>query len=296
MKATTIILPPDGIVPIGIIQFVHGMAEHRKRYIETLDYFSQYGFICAIADLPGHGENIDKEEDIGYFGRHGMKHLIEETHDFTAFLKHEYPGLPVTLIGHSMGSLIVRAYAKKYDEEINTLIVCGSPSDNKLAGMGQMLIRFISIFKGWRYKSPFIANMVTGPFEKAFSNEYRKNSWLAANSAVADYYNKDPMCGFMFTLNGYYNLLSLIRTVYSKDHWKMRNPKLRIAFISGKEDPCKVNDKYFKDAVELMKSVGYTNVTSKLYQGMRHEIFNERNKVTVYEDILQIIAAQADDL
>ena len=58
MRPSTITYPPEGVKPVGIIEFVHGMCEKRQRYEKTMEYFNQKGFICAIADMKGHGENI----------------------------------------------------------------------------------------------------------------------------------------------------------------------------------------------------------------------------------------------
>jgi len=56
-------------------------------------------------------------------------------------------------------------------------------------------------------------------------------------------------------------------------------------FLSGAEDPCRGNDAKFNQAVELLCSVGYTNVTARLFPGMRHEILNELQKELVYADV-----------
>lgn len=300
MKAITIKLPPAGVIPVGIIQFVHGMCEHRKRYESVMDYFCEHGYICAIADLRGHGENIVSSDDFGYFGKNGDKILVEETHDFSCYLKREYPGLPLILIGHSMGSLIARAYTKKYDEDIDMLVLSGSPSENKLAGLCKGIIKIIALFEGWHYRSNLIYNLVNGSFEKPFVTEGHRNAWICSDISVADSYNKDPLCGFIFTLDGYYALMNLMISAYSRDGWKKRNRNLKITFFSGSADPCRINDKAFHSAVNNMRKIGYPNVSGKLYPGLRHEILNERNKDKVLDDILQIIdgtvnsASQAD--
>lgn len=294
MRPSTIIYPPDGMKPVGVIEFVHGMSEKRQRYEKTMKYFSEKGFICAISDLKGHGENILTKDDLGYFGEKGYKGLVDDVHEFTMFLKREYPGLPFVLIGHSMGSLIVRAYLKKHSREINAVILSGSPSDNPMAGLGKKLIRFMEIFRGGHYRSPMIEKMVTGPFEKPFAKEGILNAWLTTDRSVVEDYNKDPLCGVPFTLNGYYALMSLLQSVYSKLGWTSKNPSLPIMFISGAEDPCRRSDKAFKKAVTHLKNCGYPNIYSKLYQDMRHELFNEKNCDEVYEDIIKFFIVKLE--
>ena len=71
----------------------------------------------------------------------------------------------------------------------------------------------------------------------------------------------------------------------------MKNPTLPIHFVAGSDDPVIKDElKWFK-AIESLRSVGYENVTGKLYEGMRHEIFNEFGKEGVYEDLLTFIRA-----
>ena len=287
MRPTTITYPPDGIKPIGIIEFVHGMCEKRQRYEQTMEYFNKKGFICAIADMTGHGENILTEDDLGYFGDEGYKGLVEDVHQFTMFLKREFPNLPLVLIGHSMGSLVARAYLKKYSKEVDSVVLSGSPSDNPLAAIGKRLVRFIAFFRGWYYRSPMIENLINGPFEKPFEKEGILNAWICSDRNVVEEYNADPLCGVPFTLNGYYALISLLQTVYSKMGWTNKNRDLPIMFVSGMDDPCRRNDKAFKKSVSHLKHCGFPNTFSKLYSDMRHEIFNEPNREEVFEDILK---------
>lgn len=293
MRPTTITFPPEGIEPLGIIEFVHGMCETRKRYKKTLQYFSNCGFICAISDIKGHGENILTTDDLGYFGHEGYKGLVEDVHQFTMFLKREYPNLPLIIVGHSMGSLIVRAYLKKFSNEVNAVVLSGSPSDNQLAGFGKRLIRFMALFRGWNYRSPMIEKMVNGLFEKPFMKEGIVNAWICSDRDVVEEYNKDPLCGVTFTLNGYYALFSLIQTVYSKLGWSKKNRDLPVMFVSGENDPCRQGDKAFKKAVLHFKHCGFPNTFSKVYKGMRHEVFNEKNASEVYEDILKFLEIKA---
>lgn len=290
MQPVTIIMPPGDMNPIGVMTFVHGMCEHRKRYEKIMETYSEKGYVCAMMDLKGHGDNINNLDELGFVGKKGYMQYIDDLHDFIIYLKREYPGIPLILVGHSMGSLIARVYTKLHDDMIDCLILSGSPSYNKATGLGKVLVRLTALINGWDYRSPMIAEMVTGAFEKPFAKEGIKNSWLSSDTGVATLYNKDSLCGFTYTLNGYMALLNLISQTYTEKGWVLKNPKLRIAFLSGGDDPCRINDKKFKKAVELMRNVGYRRVTSKLFPGMRHEIFNEIRVRDVYECIDDVLS------
>ena len=148
MRPHTITYPPDGVEPIGVIEFVHGMCETRNRYAAPMEYFSRHGYICAIADMRGHGENILTTDDLGYFGEEGYKGLVNDVQEYTMYLKREFPNLPFILLGHSMGSLVVRTYLKKYSQEVDAVILSGSPSENSLAAAGKFLAKFLAFFRG----------------------------------------------------------------------------------------------------------------------------------------------------
>lgn len=289
MRPNTITYPPDGVKPIGVIEFVHGMCETRYRYAKAMKIFNNHGFICAITDLRGHGENILTTDDLGYFGDEGYKGLIDDVHEYTLYLKREFPKLPLVLLGHSMGSLVVRTYLKKYSRDVDAVILSGSPSNNMFASPGKILIKIMAKFRGWHYRSPFIEHMVNGPFEKAFAKEGIVNAWLTCDRHIVEEYNKDPLCGVPFTLNGYYGLMSMIQQVYGKTGWTCKNQSLPIMFMSGANDPCRRNDKAFKKAVAHLKHCGYPNTYYKLYDDMRHELFNELNNEVVYYDILKFL-------
>lgn len=288
-NATLLTIPTGDVKVKGIIIFVHGMCERKERYTHVMDYFSRNGYICAASDLRGHGERADAIGQLGYFGKSGDKAFVKDLHKSILQLKNDFPNLPLILIGHSMGSLIVRAYAKKYDNEVDILVVCGCPSNNTAAGIGKLLIKSMALVKGWQYKSEFIKKLVSGGYNKSFASEGSDNAWLSTDKTISEKYNSDKLCGFTFTLNGYYCLLSLITTVYSRKGWRMANAELPIHFISGGDDPCRVSDKKFLEAVSHMKNVGYINVSSFLYPGRRHELFNESNQSEIFDDILQFI-------
>ena len=108
---------------------------------------------------------------------------------------------------------------------------------------------------------------------------------------VVNAYNKDRKSGFLYTLNGYYTIMEMMSKVYngSADKWARKNRSLKISFLSGEDDVYMVSRKKFFKAVDRMKSIGYKNVDYKLYPGMYHEIFNEKDKMTVYNDMLNML-------
>ena len=274
--------------PKGIFQIVHGMAEHKERYYGFMEFLASKGYVAVIHDQRGHGESLKQPDDLGYIYDGGWLAMVEDIKVVQDWARGEYPDLPVYLFGHSMGSMEVRSFTKRYDSTIKRLIVCGCPSDNPAKGAGRALTRIIAFFRGWRYRPNLINQMSFGAYNKPFEKE-GPCAWLSKNPDNVKTYLKDPLCGYCFTANGFYGLLGVMKDCYNPKGWAMKNPALKILFISGAEDPCRVDDKAFGKAVEFMRTRGYSSVESKLYPTLRHEILLEKEAQQVYEDVLSFV-------
>lgn len=273
--------------PRFCLQITHGMAEHKRRYIPFMEYIASLGGACIISDMRGHGETSNPA-DYGYFGENGVEATLSDLHQIGLVLRQKYPGLPMILFGHSMGSLVARSYAAEHDHHLAALILSGEASNNPAVGAGLMLTRLIALFRGDRYRSPLIESMSTGAYDKAFP-EGEKFQWLSVNEENRQKYIEDPGCGFPFTLNGYDTLFSFMKRTYSPKFYHVWRKDMPILFLSGEEDPVMGDKKAFEDAVRFMRDMGYRNVRSKLYPGMRHEILMESERETVYADVVAFI-------
>ncbi len=277
----------------GVVQIVHGMCEYKERYEGFIDYLTQNGYIVFAHDHRGHGGSVTANENLGYFGDKKGEAIVDDAALVTDGIRRLYPGLSVTLFGHSMGSLVVRAYIQKYEEKIDKLIVCGSPSKNSLAGFGLMLNGVISAFRGKKYRSRLMANASTGGGDDKFPGE-GKNAWLTRDKTVVEKYNADEKCNFVFSCNGFSNLLHLVKNAYKKKKYPAKHSDLPIFFMAGADDPVIGSEKKWLAAQQFLRDVGYKNVTGKLYPKMRHEILNELGKEEVYADALAFIEKSAE--
>ena len=277
----------------GVVQIVHGMCEYKERYEGFIDYLTQNGYIVFAHDHRGHGGSVTANENLGYFGDKKGEAIVDDAALVTDEIRRLYPGLSVTLFGHSMGSLVVRVYIQKYEEKIDKLIVCGSPSKNSLAGFGLMLNGVISAFRGKKYRSRLMANASTGGGDDKFPGE-GKNAWLTRDKTVVEKYNADEKCNFVFSCNGFSNLLHLVKNAYKKKKYPAKHSDLPIFFMAGADDPVIGSEKKWLAAQQFLRDVGYKNVTGKSYPKMRHEILNELGKEEVYADALAFIEKSAE--
>lgn len=273
--------------PIGIVQTVHGMIEHKERYYPFMEWLSEHGYACIVGDLRGHGASVLREEDLGYMGKDGWKAFVEDTKTIGDWARREFGDIPFTLIGHSMGSLVVRSYLKRYDSTIDRLIVSGSPSDNPAKGAGKAIAKAIQAIRGSHCRASILHKISFAGYNDAFKEDAGYDrAWVCSNPEILKAYHSDPLCSFLFTADGFVNLFELMSDCYSKDGWHVTKPNLPVRFLSGALDPCRTSDKAWEDAVKFLTRRGYSNVSGKLYPGMRHEILNETDRLTVWNDIL----------
>lgn len=276
---------PEG-EPKAIVQLLHGMCEHKERYLPFMEFLAENGYASIIHDHRGHGESIRDTSEFGYMYEAGAQSIVEDVKQINSLFKGQFQGKSCYLMGHSMGSLVARAYSKKYDDTIDGLIVCGCPSNNPMSGLGIVLAKAGGKLFGDKKRASLLQGIMFKNHNKGIENPASVNSWVCANESAVEAYDADELCGFTFTYNGMENLCKLVRSVYGKQGWEMKNHGMPIHFISGKEDPCLVSEKKFQQAVDHMRNMGYQQVSSTLYAGMRHEILNELEHKKVYKDIV----------
>ena len=110
--------------PRAVVQLMHGMAEHIDRYAPLARTLNAAGYLVAGLNHRGHGARTER---LGYFApEKGWDCLVEDAHNFSQQLTSEYPGLPLILLGHSMGSFAAREYALRYGDELSALVLSGT--------------------------------------------------------------------------------------------------------------------------------------------------------------------------
>lgn len=270
----------------GIVQFSHGMSEHKERYFNFMEYLSNNGYVCIINDHRGHGNSVKDKNDLGYFYTEDVNYIIDDLYDITSYIKNKFPNKKLYLFSHSMGTLVARGYMQKYDNEIEKIILCGTPTRNQFTSFA---IFMAYLFKtiGMGKKPNKILNYLTFA---SYNKEYKKeNEWLSKNPENISIYNDDELCGFIFTTNGFINLYKLLKKAFEPQKYEMKNKNLDIFLIAGEDDPVIQSRQKFKELEEFLKKLGYKNIRSKLYPELRHEILNEKEYEQIYRDVLKFL-------
>ena len=274
--------------PVAVLQLVHGMCGCKERFEQFMEYMAAGGVVCVVSDLRGHGDSVWSPEDRGYMYKGGYKALLSDIRQVSDWILAEFPGLPYYLIGHSMGSLAARLCVKEDDSHLSGLVICGSPSWNPLTVFGKWMTGLCCALGLGRRRPEFLQKITSDRYNRRFASE-GPQSWTCSDPLSRKQFRENPRCNFRFTLNGTYNLLCMMGQTYSSSPWKVSVPQLPVLFLAGADDPCIISETKFNQAVNRMRQAGYRNVHSRLYPGMRHEILNETDKITVWNDILDFI-------
>ena len=278
----------------GAVQITHGMAEHIDRYDHFARYLADSGFLVYGMDLISHGGSRKEGEPLGFFGEdQGWDHLIADIGTLRKMVQADYPSTPFVMLGHSMGSFLVRSYAARTGGGFQGYILSGTAGGSWRYRFGRWLAGR-EIKKG-RGKEPAekLNNMMIGGYTKRFSAPRTTHDWLSRDTDLVDLYVDDPLCGFPFTAYGMRDLFDGLLEISNK-RWAQRMPKRPTLLLSGAKDPVGGSGKGVLQVERWLRSTGH-KVACKLYPYSRHEILNEINKQETYEDILLFLEIIAID-
>ncbi len=274
---------PDG-EPKGVFHVVHGMTEHIGRYDTFLKEMAESGYVVVAYDNLGHGKTAKDKSELGFIAKkNGWKKITDDVYAVSKIIKEEYPGLPYYLMGHSMGSFIVRNAAATYPDLMDKLIVMGTGGPMAATKPALGMINTIKFFRGKRHISPLIEKLAFGEYNKGFGDG-SNGDWLSKNPEVRRVYNADKFCNYHFTVSAMYDLVKINDAVNKKKWFKKISKTLPILLVSGSEDPVGEHSKGVKKVYKLLKKRG-ANVRMKLYEDNRHEILNDTARDEVIEDI-----------
>lgn len=313
----------------GVVQIAHGMIEHRAKYKAIAEFLAKNGFIVAVNDHRGHGDSVncdsrnlgesaqDSKTDshestadsidspknkiyLGEMGKDGFEMALDDMRNLCLSLKSRFKPKKFILIGHSMGSLLSRRFLQEYEDGLDMLVLCGTPSPQPFISVG---IAFLKILRFFGLKN--VARDFANKFSLlSFNAKYAKIDDLAdgknsgtfwINRDIAELQRKlaDNKQNFTFTINSFINLFAGLRRVFCPYPRKIANPayesRLPILFVSGEDDAC---GGFGKGAIRAFKHIiaqGYGNAKLILYANARHELFLELNKDEVFSDIMRFI-------
>ena len=287
-----IVWEPDG-EPKAILQIIHGMVEFIDRYDDFAKFLNKHGFLVAGEDHLGHGESVQSDEYHGYFGEEGNAHVIADIHHLRELLQKEYPNTPYLMLGHSMGSFLIRQYITEngcaYAEGLKGVIVMGTAwQPAPVLAMGKLMAKLLGTKKVGK-SAELIDKMSFGSYLKRIENPKTISDWLTKDEKIVEWYRNEPWCTFHFSPNAYYNMFLGMQKAHDIERMKKLPEGLPILFCAGAEDPVGNWGEGVRKAFMVYTENTPCEVSIKLYDGDRHEILNELDKEKVYADMLEFL-------
>lgn len=271
----------------GVLQLVHGMAEHIARYDRLARALCAAGYTVAGHSHLGHGEDA-REDELGFFGRRdGWDHLVEDVHAAHEMLLKRFPGQRFAILGHSMGSFVTREYLLRYGGDLTAAVICGTGwFPGPLCSVARAAAALCGVFGGWQKPAPLVDRLMSKDNNKAFAPVRTPFDWLSRDTAEVDKYMADPRCGFLFTARGYYDMFTGLKSLSRLHRLAALPGNLPVLFISGDADPIGTQGKGVSTVAQQFRDAGVRDVTVRLYPGARHELFNETNRDEITAELI----------
>jgi len=253
--------------PVGVVQISHGMGEHSLRYGDLAGFLNQAGFHVYANDHRGHGSTAKSKEALGNFGARGWDALVEDMARLTGLARDRERGLPVILLGHSMGSFATQAYLLDHSDLLGAAVLSGSAAVDKL-----------------QMSSSGDADLTA--INREFEPARTPFDWLSRDNDEVDKYIADPLCGFGVIARSMATMAAASLRIIDPAQLERIRKDLPIRIMAGDKDPINHNLEWLRPVAERYRAAGIKDVTEKFYRDGRHEMFNETNSAEVYRDLL----------
>ncbi len=283
--------------PKAVVQIIHGLAEHSKRYTRVAEVLCNEGYACYANDQRGHGltagdlTEATLEGHAGVLGANGWRGVVNDVHELSEIIKKEHPDLPLFLLGHSWGAFTAQDYIQEWGNELKGCVLSGTNGKVRrlVITAGKILL-----------KSEIKKRGPTEPSQKMYDMNFKSNNnlwdkdeeatgfeWLSRDKAEVQKYIDDPWCGFVPPATLWLEFLKGFEKIYKNQNEQKIPKNLPILFISGSLDPIGTKSLGVKAMIKRLTKYGLSELTSIFYENARHEIFNEINRDEVFKDLIE---------
>lgn len=308
MKTKTLVVPasdgfslfvrvwqPDGSKKRGILQIVHGMAEHSQRYEILASFLVESGWEVWAHDARGHGQTLSLNSEEGQppaqkgflAPKDGFFCCVEDVAVIASHIKSLEPSMPLFLMGHSWGSFQAQAAIERDTGLWDGCILSGTRGPSRaLMGFGRILASLVMALRGPRRHSRLVWTLADGAYIKPFKPERTPFDWLSRDRKVVDAYIADPLCGFPCPVIFYRDLFHGLFSIHAPSAMARIRRDFPILILAGLRDPVGDMGKSPRALAARYAKLGLSYVSLNLYPEGRHEMLNELVRDQVHRDIL----------
>ncbi len=277
--------------PKGIVHILHGMGEHAKRYEPFAEFLTQHGYTVVAHDHRNHGRSVENAKSIGIFDKdETFESMVNDVMAVQSHIRTKTKA-PMIMLGHSMGSIILRRYLQRTVQIPDAAILMGTLERyTRISGGGiYALARLSGLFKKSQKRNTFVFKLLNSSMKKSLKKKEPSTAWIAYDESVVQDYIDDPKSGFIYNKQFYNSFFKALIEVNKADNIK-RSANIPTLFISGEDDPLSKNMEAIKELKDLYESlITDFNATLITVPNARHEVLNEANKQETFEKILKWI-------
>lgn len=279
---------PENRKPRGALQLVHGISEYIGRYAPFAAWLADNGFLVVGHDHLGHGQTAGAPGELGFLSpQNGWHHLVEDVHTLRVLTEEQVPNLPYFLLGHSMGSFVVRTYLIDYPGTVDGCILSGTGQESPaVLFFGRLAAKLIRRVRGPKSISRFLTALTLGSYNAGFRPTRTGADWISRDTDVVDAYVADPLCRFVPTTGMFLDMTDGLLYISSPENLARMDPRTPVYLFSGRDDPVGGKGEGVQTVDSFFRVAGCRDHTVRLYPGGRHEMLNEINREEVYQDIL----------
>ncbi len=260
--------------PLGVVQIAHGLAEHGSRYDRLAQTLNAAGFVVHAHDHRGHGSSLVPGGRLGEFGPAGFAALIDDVAAYGASIEHDE--LPLFLLAHSMGSFAAQSVLLDHSAQYAGVVLSGSTALDVLAAS-------LAESEGPAGLEAFNAGF-------AHRTGYE---WLSRDEAEVDAYVASPLCGFDVPEDAIPQMFAQAGRLADPDALSGIRPDLPLLIVSGQADPLSGDGQLVELLGQRYRDAGIADVTTRVFPGARHEIFNETNRDAITTEVVDWLTAHS---
>lgn len=261
--------------PRAIVQIVHGLGEHSRRYLRLIAQLLDAGFVVAADDHSGHGRTAMESGIWADAGADADRVVVDDEQTLLNTVRRQFPDLPVIVFGHSWGSMIARSLASR-EPDIDGLILGGIAA--QMHGIESVLDRTALDVEPGDAPAPddLVASLFDG-FVSRYGEGAGPTDWVAADADVVSDHARDPLNNFGAPMSR--RFLKGFVALYDEansDHWYRSIPEsLPVLILAGDGDPVANYGEGAYHVGNRLIEAGRRDVKVHVYTGFRHEVHNE---------------------
>lgn len=271
---------------VGVLQLVHGMLEYIKRYDELARRMASAGYFVIGHDHLGHGDSVKGPEELGCLGEEGAVLWLKDVELVRRMACALCPNVPCIMLGHSMGSFLVRRYLIYHGDRVDGAVLLGTGQQRFLTVKLGLLLVYAGMLRGGRDgRSRILDFLSCEGYARRYPDNAHTGSWMSRDPQILMDALQDERMNFQFTRGAYEALFRTVEEDIDLRRVRRMPKELPLLVLSGTEDPVGDYGKGVLRFIRMLKKAGMEDVTYTLYPGARHELLNDLDKEAVMEQI-----------